>query len=369
MNDLNQIREIIEQCQPVEGLELEKAKKRIDSLVKPLGSLGGLEKIAMRIAAIQKADQPQVSKRITVVMAADHGIVAEGIACAPQTVTAMQTLNMLKGITGVCVLSDSNGADLEVVDLGVKEDLHEFVGMKNSLINRKISYGSRNFAKAAALECSDVEQALLVGIERVKNAVDSGYHLIGTGEMGIGNTSVSSAVLMAFTGKKADLLVGKGGGITDEAFALKKQVLEQALEFHQIQAKPEYRYDDIIEILAKVGGLDLIGMCGLFLGAAYYQLPVVIDGFISAVAAYVAWLLCPVVKDYVFASHISAEPGYLYVADVMELEPIFHLNMRLGEGSGCPLAFSLIQSACDMMNHMATFEEAMIDATQLVDIR
>ena len=373
----NRIIEVLSQIKAVDVQVRDEAKKRMDLLVKPLGSLGELELIAIRIAAIQRSLEPNVKKRITIVIAADHGIVEEGIACAPSSVTAMQTINMLKGITGVCVLSRSNAADMEVVDIGVNCELQEFPGMRNPFVSRKVAYGSRNFSKERALESSEVEQALWVGIERVKNAVEQGYQVIGTGEMGIGNTSVSSAILMALSGKNAELLVGKGGGISEEAFLKKKKVIEKALEFHGIlydvqvdtDRNASFTYDEIIDILSKVGGLDLIGMSGLFLGAAYYQVSVVMDGFISAVAAYVADLLCPNVKEYIFPSHISMEPGYLHVIQAMGLEPIFHLKMRLGEGSGCPLAFSLMQSACDVMNCMATFDEAMIDSSHLVDIR
>ena len=209
----------------------------------------------------------------------------------------------------------------------------------------------------------EAEKALLVGIEQVKSLCNAGYDLFGTGEMGIGNTSCSSAVYMAFTGESAEKAVGKGGGITDEAFALKKKVIGDAVKMHQPNPL------DPIEVLSKVGGLDLAGMAGCFLGAAYYKKPIVIDGFISAAAALTAYRINPLVKNYLIPSHLSLEPGYIHIMKEIGLEPMLHLNMRLGEGTGCPIAFSIIETALSVMNTMATFEQAMIQGDELVDIR
>ena len=350
--------EIIESIEMPDKAMEKNTKKRIDSLAKPMGSLGKLETIAIQIAGITQSLKPELHKKCTIVMAADHGITEEGIGCAPQEVTAMQTLNMLKGITGICVMSKSNGADIRVVDIGVKDDIDG-----PGLIKKKIRYGTANFAKGPAMERHEVESALQVGIEMVRDLAAEGYQLFGTGEMGIGNTSCSSAVCMAFTEADAAIAVGKGGGLTEEAYALKQKVITEALAFN----KPNPM--DPIDVLSKVGGLDLIGMAGCFIGAAYYKVPIVIDGFISAAAALAAYKINPKTKAYMIPSHLSMEPGYRLIMSEIGLEPMLHMNMRLGEGTGCPLAFSIIQTAVDVMKNMATFEEAMINSEELVDIR
>ncbi len=337
---------------------MEAAKTRLDSLVKPLGSLGKLEDIAAQVVAIRGSVKPQVNKKCTIIMASDHGIVEEGVGCAPQEVTALQTLNMLKNITGICAISNSNGADIRVVDIGVKVDLEH-----PQLIQKKIRYGTANFAKGPAMTREEAIKGLEVGIEMVRDLVEEGYNLFGTGEMGIGNTSCSSAVYMAFTGSGAEGAIGKGGGITDEGLENKKRVITQAVAFNNPDPQ------DPIDVLSKVGGLDLIGMAGCFLGAAYYQVPIVIDGFISAAAALAAYRLNPKVKAYMIPSHMSLEPGYIHIMKEIGLEPLFHLNMRLGEGTGCPIAFSIIETALAVFHNMATFEEAMINEEHLLDIR
>ncbi|ADU66409.1 nicotinate-nucleotide--dimethylbenzimidazole phosphoribosyltransferase [Desulfurispirillum indicum] len=334
------------------------AQARIDSLAKPLGSLGRLESIAAQVAAISGTITPAPRRKCTIVMSADHGIVEEGIACAPQEVTAIQTINMLKNLTGICVLSNANGADVRVVDIGIKPNISH-----PGLIARKVRPGTANFAKEAAMERHEAEQAVLTGIQVVQELAHEGYNLIGTGEMGIGNTSCSSAIFMALTGASADEAVGKGGGITDEALARKKQVISAALALHQPDPA------DPLDVLSKVGGLDVAGMVGCFLGAAHSKVPVVIDGFISAAAALVACRLNPLVREYLIPSHRSAEPGYVRIMAELQLEPLLHLDMRLGEGTGCPLAFGIVDAALSMLSTMATFDEAMINRDYLVDIR
>lgn len=349
---------VLTSIQPIHAIAKKEALQRLDSLAKPLGSLGKLEDIAAQIAGIQGTVHPAIHKKCTIVMSSDHGIVEENIACAPQEVTVIQTINMLKGLTGICAISRSNCADIKVVDIGMKVDVN-YPG----LVQKKIRYGTANFAKEKAMTKDQVQEALLVGIDMVEQLVNEGYDLFGTGEMGIGNTSCSSAVFMSFTGKPSEIAVGKGGGITDEALQLKKQVIQDAVYMH----KPDPL--DPIDVLSKVGGLDLVGMAGCFLGAAYLKKPIVIDGFISAAAALAAYRICPLVKDYLIPSHCSREPGYVHIMEEIGLEPMLHLNMRLGEGTGCPMAFSIIETAVSVLNTMATFDEAMIVADYLVDIR
>ncbi len=334
------------------------AAERLDKLVKPIGSLGKLEDIAVKISGITGKQKNSFEKKVTIIMASDNGVAEEGVSAAPQAVTALMTINFLKGITGVCVLSKHAGADIRVVDIGVGSDL-EYPG----LINRKVRKGTSNMAKGFAMSKEEAISAIETGIEMVSQLVKEGYNLFGTGEMGIGNTSTASAVAMAFLGCSAEEAVGKGVGLTEEGYASKKSVIERAISIN----KPD-PYDPI-DVLSKVGGFDIAGMTGCFLGAAYCRVPIVIDGFISAAAALAAYRINPLVRDYIIPSHLSAEPGYSLVINEIGLEPLLDLNMRLGEGSGCPLAFNIIEAAEAIISDMATFEEATIRDDFLIDIR
>ncbi|HNT03398.1 MAG TPA: nicotinate-nucleotide--dimethylbenzimidazole phosphoribosyltransferase [Bacillota bacterium] len=334
------------------------AAERLDKLVKPIGSLGKLEDIAVKISGITGKQKNSFEKKVTIIMASDNGVAEEGVSAAPQAVTALMTINFLKGITGVCVLSKHAGADIRVVDIGVGSDL-EYPG----LINRKVRKGTSNMAKGPAMSKEEAISAIETGIEMVSQLVKEGYNLFGTGEMGIGNTSTASAVAMAFLGCSAEEAVGKGVGLTEEGYASKKSVIERAISIN----KPD-PYDPI-DVLSKVGGFDIAGMTGCFLGAAYCRVPIVIDGFISAAAALAAYRINPLVRDYIIPSHLSAEPGYSLVINEIGLEPLLDLNMRLGEGSGCPLAFNIIGAAEAIISDMATFEEATIKDDFLIDIR
>ena len=334
------------------------AAERLDKLVKPIGSLGKLEDIAVKISGITGKQKNSFEKKVTIIMASDNGVAEEGVSAAPQAVTALMTINFLKGITGVCVLSKHAGADIRVVDIGVGSDL-EYPG----LINRKVRKGTSNMVKGPAMSREEAISAIETGIEMVSQLVKEGYSLFGTGEMGIGNTSTASAVAMAFLGCSAEEAVGKGVGLTEEGYASKKSVIERAISIN----KPD-PYDPI-DVLSKVGGFDIAGMTGCFLGAAYCRVPIVIDGFISAAAALAAYRINPLVRDYIIPSHLSEEPGYSLVINEIGLKPLLDLNMRLGEGSGCPLAFNIIEAAEAIISDMATFEEATIRDDFLIDIR
>ena len=349
---------IIAGITPAHEKSMKEAAERLDSLAKPIGSLGKLETLAIKISGITGKQNNSFDKKVTIIMAADNGVVEEGVSSAPQVVTAIQTLNFLKGVTGVCVLSKQAGSDIKVVDIGVASDLEG-----PGLVNRKIRKGTSNMAKGPAMSREEVVKAIETGIEMVAQLVSEGYSLFGTGEMGIGNTSTSSAVAMTFLGCSADAAVGKGAGLTEEDFGKKKSIIESAIAVN----KPDPQ--DPIDVLSKVGGFDIAGMTGCFLGAAYYRVPVVIDGFISVAAALTAYRINPLVKDFMIASHCSMEPGYILAAKELGLEPMLNLDMRLGEGSGCPLAFNIIEAAEAVISDMATLEEAMIESDFLVDIR
>jgi nicotinate-nucleotide--dimethylbenzimidazole phosphoribosyltransferase len=335
-----------------------KTSARLDSLIKPIGSLGRLEELAIQISGITGNVNNKINKKCTVVMSADNGIWESGVSACPQVITLMQTINFTKGIAGINVLSKHADADVRIVDIGINGDVDH-----PQIINRKIRKGTSNMSKGPAMTKVEAVRAIEVGIEIVNNLVKEGYNLLGTGEMGIGNTSTSSAILMALTNCSAETAVGKGAGLTEEDFENKKRIIERSIEINKLDTK------DALDVLSKVGGFDIAGLAGCYLGSAYNRIPIVIDGFISAAAALVAFRLNPIAREYMIPSHESAEPGYILIMKELGLEPIFKLNMRLGEGTGCPLAFNVVDAALAVVNNMASFEEAALEGDFLVDIR
>lgn len=350
--------ETLEGIEPLDIKAQEKAKYYIDHLSKPIGSLGTLEEIVIRLNGINhEMIKSQIKKNI-VIMCADNGVVDEKVSACPQEVTAIVTENFCKGITGVCALSKFYNIDLTVVDIGVKKDFNN-----EYIINKKVSYGTSNIAKGPAMSKDDVIKAINVGIEIVDKLAKDGYNLIGTGEMGIGNTTTSAAVVCALMGMSAEEVVGMGSGLTKEGFLNKQRVVNKALYIN----KPDK--NDVIEVLAKVGGLDIAGLCGVFIGCAKNRIPVVIDGVISAAAALCASRLNPLIRDFMFPSHGSVEKGCDIALKELSLTPMVNLNMRLGEGSGCPFAFNIIEAAVYTMERMASFEQAGLIKDDYIDIR
>lgn len=353
------LKETIAKIKPLDKEVQQEAAKYIDSLIKPIGALGKLEEIGAQIAGITgKVKGNEMKKRGIIVMSADNGICDEGVASAPQSVTTIMTGCFVKGVTGMAVMAKEANADVTVVDIGVKDEL-DLPG----ILNRKIANGTNNFAKGPAMTYEDCIKAMEIGIEVANDLASKGYDIIGTGEMGIGNTSSSSCVLVSLAGVDMDIAVGKGAGLTEEAHTHKKKVLRDAIALNK--PNPE----DPIDVVAKVGGFDIAGMAGIFLACAANRIPVVVDGFISAAAALVAVRLCPTAKDYMISSHCSAEPGFNAMVEAAGLEPMLLLDMRLGEGSGCPIAFHVVDCAMAMVNNMATFEEVTMNDDFLVDIR
>ncbi|MCX7903326.1 MAG: nicotinate-nucleotide--dimethylbenzimidazole phosphoribosyltransferase [Caloramator sp.] len=352
------LKKTIDNIKPLNKTAMENAWKHIDNLTKPIGSLGILEEIGARFSGITGKLHNKVKKKNIVIMAADNGVVEEGVSCAPKFITKVVTENFTRGITGVCILAKQAGADLTIVDIGVDADFNN-----PKILNKKIAYGTKNITKEAAMSYEEAIRAIEVGIDVVDNLVMEGVDLLGTGEMGIGNTTTSAAVLCALSGLSPDIVVGKGAGLTDEQHKNKINVVKKALEVN----KPDSH--DPIDVISKVGGFDIAGLTGCFLAAAKNRVPIVIDGFISSAAALCAVRLNSLVKDYIFPSHLSAEPGAIYMMKELGLEPMLNLKMRLGEGSGCPLAFMIIESALAIVNEMGTFEEANIVNDFLIDIR
>lgn len=324
-------------------------------LAKPPGSLGRLEELSIQLAGITGRVHNALNKKQLLVFAADNGVVAEGVSSAPQSVTKQQTINLMRGKTGAAVLAKHFGCGLTVCDVGVNADIYE-----SAVLNRKIAYGTQNICTGPAMTREQTLQAILTGAE-IARTVDA--DVIGVGEMGIGNTTTSSAVLAVLLGADVEAVTGRGGGITEESFRKKKAVIRTAIEVN----RPDR--DDVVGVLSKVGGFDLAAMCGAFLGAAAARRPAVIDGLISAAAALCAVRLCPNVRGYLVPSHASFEIGYRLAMEAMDLRPLFDLGMRLGEGSGCPLAFQVLDAACAVINDMAAFDEAGINDDYLDEIR
>ena len=331
------------------------ARARQAELAKPPGSLGRLEELSIQLAGITGKVRNSVKKQHLLVFAADNGVVEEGVSSAPQSVTLMQTVNLTRHKTGASTLCRHFGCDITVCDVGVNATIRE-----KKVLNKKVAYGTQNIAKGPAMSRDQALQAIFTGIELAAN---TDADVIGIGEMGIGNTTTSSAVLSVLLDAEVEAVTGRGGGITDNGFMKKKQVIKAAIEIN----KPDK--NNVIDVIAKVGGFDIAAMCGAFIGCAATCRPVVIDGFISAVAALCAYKLCPNCVHYFVPSHASYEIGYKLAMDAMGLEPLFLLGMRLGEGSGCPLAFQILDAACAIINDMATFEQAGIDDGYLDEIR
>ena len=347
--------DMILEVKPLDETAMAAARQRQAQLAKPPGSLGRLEELSIQLAGITGKVHNKIEKKHLLVFAADNGVVAEGVSSAPQSVTLMQTINLTRHKTGASALCKHFGCDITVCDVGVNADIKE-----PKVLNKKIAYGTQNIVKGPAMTREQAVQAIVTGIELAQNTEAD---VLGVGEMGIGNTTTSSAVLSVLLGASVEDVTGRGGGITDDSFRKKKEVIKTAIEVNQ----PDK--NDVIDVLSKVGGFDIAAMCGAFIGAAVTRRPVVIDGFISAVAALCAYKLCPNVRGYLIPSHASYEIGYKLAMDAMDLQPLFLLGMRLGEGSGCPLAFEVLSAACAIINDMATFDQAGIDDGYLDEIR
>ena len=347
--------ELSPNIQPLDEAAMAKARDRQAQLAKPPGSLGRLEELSVQLAGITGSVHNKIDKKHLLVFAADNGVVEENVSSAPQSVTLMQTINLTRHKTGASTLCKHFGCGITVCDVGVNADIRE-----PKVLNKKIAYGTQNIVKGPAMTRGQAIQAIQTGMDL---ALETDADVIGIGEMGIGNTTTSSAVLAVLLDADVEAVTGRGGGITDTSFLKKKQVIKDAIAINVPDKS------DVIDVLAKVGGFDIAAMCGAFLGCAQKRCPVVIDGFISAVAALCAYMLCPNAVQYFIPSHASYEIGYKLAMDAMNLQPLFLLSMRLGEGSGCPLAFEILDAACAIINDMATFDQAGIDDGYLDEIR
>jgi len=338
---------------PDEGAEM-RAWERLDSLTKPPRSLGELEVLAARIAAVQRTSRPVCGPSAITVFAADHGVAAEGVSAWPSEVTAQMVANFASGGAAINQLAAYVGARLVVVDVGVVSD----TSMLEGVVQAKVRPGTRNMAVEPAMTREEAARAFMVGADLARELAGQGVKIIGTGEMGIGNTTAASALVAAYTEVPVRRVVGRGTGVDDAAFQRKMAVVEGALRLHQP------RHDDPFGTLAALGGLEIAAMAGVFVGGAASGVCVVSDGFISGAAALAAMRLCPAAQRYVFGSHSSREPGHQVTLVPLELSPFLHLDMRLGEGTGAALGIGVMGAACAVMNGMATFEEAGVSGPQ-----
>ena len=346
------LRELIDSIRPVDRSLEPKIQAHLDDLTKPKGSLGRLEELAKAYCLIRHELEPALPKKEIFVFAADHGVTEEGVSAFPKEVTFQMVYNFLSGGAGINVLARHAGASVKVVDIGVDYD---FAGLEG-LIQRKVMRGSKNMTKAPSMERTDAINAIMAGAGLARDSAADGVTLLATGEMGIGNTTPASALTSVFCNMKPEDVTGRGTGIGNDALNHKISVIERALSLH----KPDP--SDPVEVLAKVGGLEIAGICGLVLGAASAGVPVVADGFISTAGALTACAIQPLVRDYIFASHQSVEKGHKAQLDHMGLKPLLDLDLRLGEGTGAALAMCLIDAGLKIYLEMATFSGARVSS-------
>lgn len=343
---------VMERIGEIRGLDqsaMESAKLHISNLTVPPGSLGKLEAMALQLAGITGNIKPSFDRREVIIMAGDHGVCDEGVSAFPQEVTPQMIHNFLAGGAAVNVLARQAGAEVVCVDIGVNSELSH-----PELLSHKIRYGTANMAQGPAMSYDEAMQSILVGVKVVEDAVNRGVQLFITGEMGIGNTTASSAVICALSDIPVRDAVGRGTGIDDSRLQHKISVVERALE---VNAPDPH---DPIDVLAKVGGLEIGGLVGVILGAAVHGCPVIIDGFISSAAALLAKEICPVAADYMIVSHASHEQGHRRLLNELNLRPVLELDLRIGEGTGGVLCLHLVDAACRIVSEMATFESAGI---------
>ncbi|MCX8126239.1 MAG: nicotinate-nucleotide--dimethylbenzimidazole phosphoribosyltransferase [Dehalococcoidia bacterium] len=339
---------VVKSIGPLDESAMRAVRERQYWLTKPRGSLGRLEELSVQIAGITGRPLPVLDRKVVVVMAADHGVVVEGVSLYPQAVTRQMVLNFLRGGAGINVLARLAGARVVVVDMGVVGGFPPTTG----LVCRMIDFGTKNMARGPAMTRDQAVSSIEAGIEVVEGEIARGMDIVATGDMGIGNTTASAAICAVFSGEPVSAVAGRGTGLDDVQLRHKVEVIERALQVN----RPD-RHDPL-DVLAKVGGFEIGGLAGGILGAASRRIPVVIDGFVSGAAAMVAVGLCPRVKEYLIAGHVSAEAGHAVMLRYLGLRPLLDLGMRLGEGTGAALAMLLAEAAVKTLSEMATFGEA-----------
>ncbi len=345
----DRLKAILENIEALDQNAMQAAQSHSDRLTKPPGSLGQLEGLAAQLAGIAREFPLQIRKKAIIVMAGDHGVCEEGVSAFPQEVTPQMVLNFLNGGAAVNVLGRHAGAEVICVDIGVKSDIDH-----PDLLRRKVRYGTANIARGPAMTREEAVAAIEVGIAVVDELMQRGYQMFATGEMGIGNTTPSAAMLQVLGGVSSEQAVGRGTGVDDAGLQRKRAVINLAIAVNAPDA------NDPLDVLSKLGGLEIAGMTGVILGAAANRCPVVIDGFIATLAALVAYRLAPLTRDYMIASHLSDEKGHGAVLEQLGLKPMITLGMRVGEGTGAAIGMTILDAAVKLMQEMATFESAGI---------
>jgi nicotinate-nucleotide--dimethylbenzimidazole phosphoribosyltransferase len=346
--------ETIAGIEKIDGSLAKETQRRLDHLTKPQGSLGRLEEFALKVVEITRIKNPSLSRKVVFTFAGDHGVTEEGVSAFPKEVTPQMVYNFLRGGAGINVLSRHVGARVVVADLGVAVDLDPHP----ELLVRKVGYGTRNMAQGPAMTKDDAIRSLENGIAIFESEYQKGIDIAATGEMGIGNTTPSSAITAVITGRTVEEVTGKGTGINAASLAKKVAVIKKAISLNQPDPK------DGIDVLSKIGGYEIGGLAGVILAAAARRVPVVVDGFISSAAALIAVTIEPKVKEYLFASHCSVEPGHRIVWEHLGLRPVLDLDLRLGEGTGAALAMGIVEAGVKVLNEMATFETAGVSEKQ-----
>jgi nicotinate-nucleotide--dimethylbenzimidazole phosphoribosyltransferase len=347
------LQEIVEGIKPVDQEWIQKAQERTAQLVMPTRALGRLHEISERLCGIQKTLEPVIHQKAILVMAGDHGIVEEGVSAYPQEVTPAMIQTFLAGGAGINAISRQAGADVWVLDMGIIPEL-EITDLKGAdhLLVEKVGNGTANFTKEPAMSRPDAQKALQIGFEQASKLIENGVDILGTGDMGIGNTTPSAAIGAVLTGASLDEMVGRGTGVDDAGLARKREIVRRGIEVNAPNR------EDGLDVLAKVGGFEIGGIAGMMLAGAFHRRAVVVDGFISTAGALIAHALCPNVTDYLFAGHCSEEPGHRIMLKHLKQEPILDLGMRLGEGTGAALAMGVMEGAVRMFKEVLTFEEA-----------
>ncbi len=345
---MEKLKEVIGKIEKIDYSLAARTQKRLDSLTKPQGSLGRLEELAKQIVEITKKENPRIKNKVIFTLAGDHGIVEEGVSAYPKEVTPQMVYNFINGGAGINVLARHAGARVIIVDMGVACDLEPH----SDLVIKKINYGTKNMAGGPAMTKEEAIKSIENGIDVFKEEVKSGIDIVGTGDMGIGNTASSSAIASVITGKPVEVMTGRGTGIDDKTLSNKIRVIEKAISVNKPDAK------DAIDVLSKVGGFEIGGLTGVILAAGSRRIPVVIDGFISGAAALIAYQLEPKIKDYMIAAHCSVEKGHKIILNYLGLKPLLDFDLRLGEGTGAAVGMTIIEAGIKILTQMATFQDA-----------
>ena len=353
------LNKIVQGIEHVDEKWIEKARERTAQLVMPARALGMLHDISERLCGIQQTLEPSIDRKATLVMAGDHGVVEEGISAFPKEVTGAMVQTFLKGGAGINAIARHAGAEVWVVDMGIIPELdQDLLEGGDRFLVRKVARGTDNLAKGPAMTRSNAEKSVLTGFELASELFMNGVDILGTGDMGIGNTTPSAAIGAVITGNTVETMVGRGTGVDDEGLLRKQDAVRHGIHVNRPKK------GDGLDVLSKIGGFEIGGIAGCVLAGAYHKRPVVIDGYISTAGALIAYAICPAVVDYLFAGHCSEEPGHRVMLKHLGLDPILDLGMRLGEGTGGALAMGIMEGALKVFKEVLTFEEANVSGSK-----